>query len=777
MKYLFFLFLVLSTSTFIFAQSLSSNDIKNIKVQELNETDVLRLRDEMNQKNISMSTLENLAVTNGMSVTDFAILKTKLESVNQKTNETNVDKGTTIKEQPIVLTRNEPINNEIFGSSIFTNSSMSFEPNSNMATPIGYVMGIGDELKISINGLQEFTGDFSISKEGKITFPSVGEIFLNGLTIEAAKAQIKKSCSKIYSSIKSGESRLSLILTKIRSVKVTIIGAKKSGNYSVSSLSTVFNALHIAGGPNENGSFRQIELIRANKVLRVIDIYKFLLNGDQSDNINLQDNDIIKIPLYSSRIKIEGRVKRPGIFELLPNETFEDLLKYCSGFDESAYKSNIKLIQNTDKEMRIQDLLENDYKKYVPKSGDVFKIGTILNRFENKISIKGAVYRPDDYAFYEGMSVKDLLDKADGLTEDAYLNKALIIRLKDDLTKEIFDVDLNEIKNGKQILLKKNDELVISSLFDLKNQNTITVGGQIKKSGIYPYVSNIKLYDLIVLAGGFLDGASRNVEISRMIIKDEQNTSGKEISKIIKLEIDTLLLDQSKNLLLQPYDIVQIRKKPIFDRQKSISIVGEVIYPGIYTLSTSDDKILDIINRAGGLKNNGDYNSIYINRKIDLNATDTQENLVRKIPISGKVIKRNMVRSRRNVLLKAGDEIIVTEKINTVKVLGAVFLNTEIPYRSTKKLKYYIRSTGGFTELADKDKIHVINPNGIGKTTKKIFWIRFYPEITPGCEIMIPKKDQNQPKQKLSLTEIVSITSMIGSLSGMTIALVRLFEK
>lgn len=778
MKYLFFFFLVLSTSTFIFSQSLSINDIKNIKVQELNDSDINRLRDEMNQKNISMSSLENLAVTNGMSATDFAILKTKLENVNQKTNETNVDKGTTIKEQPIVLTRNEPVNNEIFGASIFTNSSMSFEPNSNMATPAGYVMGIGDELRISINGLQEFTGDFSISKEGKITVPSVGEIFLNGLTIDAAKAQIKKSCSKVYSSIKSGESKLSLVLTKIRTVKVTIIGAKKSGNYSVSSLSTVFNALHIAGGPNENGSFRQIELIRANKVIRVIDIYKFLLNGDQTDNINLQDNDIIKIPVYSSRIKIEGRVKRPGIFELLPNETFEDLLNYCSGFDESAYKSNIKLIQNTDKEMRIEDLSEKDYKKYIPKSGDVFKIGTILNRFENKISIKGAVYRPDDYAFYEGMSVIDLINKADGLTEDAYLNKALIIRLKDDLTKEIFDIDLNEIKNGKVIFLKKNDELVISSLFDLKNQHTITVGGQIKKTGVYPYVSNIKLYDLIVLAGGFLDGASRNVEISRMIIKDELNKSDKEISKIITLEIDTLLLDQSKNILLQPYDIVQIRKKPIFDRQKSVSIVGEIMYPGIYTLSNSEEKILDVINRAGGLKNNGDYNSIYINRKLDLNATENKENIMRKIPISGKVIKRNKSRSRRNVLLKAGDEIIITEKFNTIKVLGAVFLNTEIPYRATKKLKYYVRSTGGFTDLADKDKIHVVNPNGIGHTTKKILWMRFYPAITPGCEVIVPTiKDQNQQKQKLSLTELVSISGMVGSLSGMTIALVRLFEK
>lgn len=777
MKFLFFLFVLTILSTSLFAQSFSINDIKNIKVQELNNQDILRLREEMNQKNISMSSLENIAITNGMNAMDFAILKTKLESVNQKTNETNVEKGTIIKEQPIVLTRNEPVNNEIFGASIFTNSSMSFEPNSNMATPAGYVMGIGDELRISINGLQEFTGDFAISKEGKITVPSVGEIFLNGLSIEAAKAQIKKACSKIYSSIKSGESRLSLVLTKIRTVKVTIIGAKKSGNYSVSSLSTVFNALHVAGGPNENGSYRQIELIRANKVIRVIDIYKFLLNGDQSDNINLQDNDIIKIPVYSSRIKIEGRVKHPGIFELLPNETFEDLLKYCSGFDESAYKSNIKLIQNTDKEMRIEDLSEKDYKKYVPKSGDVFKIGTILNRFENKISIKGAVYRPDDYAFYEGMSVKDLIAKADGLTEDAYLNKALIIRLKDDLTKEIFDIDLNEIKNGKEILLKKNDELVISSLFDLKNQHTINIGGQIKKSGEYPYVSNIKLYDLIVLAGGFLDGASRNVEVSRMIIKDEQNKTEKEISKIITLEIDTLLLDQSKNILLQPYDIVQIRKKPIFDRQKSVSITGEVLYPGIYTLTTSEDKVLDVIHRAGGLKYNGDYNSIYIKRKLDLNSTESKESFIRKIPISGKVIKHNKVRSKRNVLLKAGDEIIITEKVNTVKVLGAVFLNTEIPYRTNKNLKYYVRSTGGFTELANKDKIHVIDPNGIGRTTKKFLWMRFYPEVTPGSEVVVPNKDQNQEKQKLSLTEMVSISGMIGSLSGMTVAIVKLFEK
>ena len=313
-------------------------------------------------------------------------------------------------------------------------------------------------------------------------------------------------------------------------------------------------------------------------------------------------------------------------------------------------------------------------------------------------------------------------------------------------------------------------------MFDLKNQQTISIGGQIKKSGVYPFVSNLKLYDLIVLAGGFLDGASKNIEISRMIIKDDNRKTNKEISKIITIQIDTLLLDQTKNILLQPYDIVQIRKKPIFDKQKSVTIIGEIMYPGAYALSTSEDKILDIIRRAGGLKNNGDYNSVYINRKIDLNSTDTIENLVKKIPIDGKIIERNSLRSKRNVLLKSGDEIIITEKSNTVKVLGATFLNTEIPYRFNKKLKYYIRSTGGFTELANKDKIHVVKANGIGETTKKIFWIRFYPKITPGCEIIIPKKETNHNKEKLGLTEVVSLTSMIGSLTGMTVALVKLFN-
>lgn len=772
--------MVLLISTSLLSQSLGTIDLKNIKVQELNETDIIKIRAEMNQKNISIEALENISIANGMNPTDFLILKTKLENIHpvkSKTNVENIEKESKIHEEPNTLTRNEPINNEIFGSSIFTNSSMSFEPNSNMATPSGYIIGIGDVLRISINGLQEFSGDFSISKEGKITVPSVGEIFLNGLSIEAAKSQIKKSCSKVYPSIKNGDSKLSLAITKIRTVKITIIGAKKSGNYSVSSLSTVFNALHIAGGPNENGSFRQIELIRANKIIRIIDIYKFLLYGDQTDNFNLQDNDVIRIPIYSSRIKIEGHVKRPGIFELLPNENFEDLLKYCSGFDETAYKSNIKLIQNTDKELRIQDLAEKDYKNYVPKSGDVFKIGNILNRFENKITIKGAVYRPDDYAYFEGMSVKQLIEKADGLTEDAYLNKALIIRLKEDLTKEIIDIDLNEIKKGKEIILKKNDELVVSSLFDLKNQQTVTIGGLIKKSGEYPYVSNLKLYDLIVLAGGFLDGSSRNIEISRMIIKDDNQLSDKEISKIITLEIDTLLIDQSKNILLQPYDMVQIRKKPIFEKQKNVTVIGQVLYPGIYTLTSSEERIIEVIKRAGGLKNNGDYNSIYINRKIDLNSTEEKEKIVRKIPIPGKIIKNNNVRSRRNVILKSGDEIVVTEKTNTVKILGEVFLNTEIPYRSTKKLKYYIRSTGGFTELADKDKIYVVSPNGIGQPTRKIFGVRSFPEITPGCEIIIPKKIQDQQNKKFNLTEIVSITSMIGSLSGMTVAITRLFDK
>ncbi len=772
---MFFLFMNVT------AQSI--NDIKNIKVNDLSNSDIVKIKNEMDKQNMSLSTLENLAITNGMTAMDFSVLKGRIETLTPNVNATNVEIGSNIIDKPIELDERDSkyskgVESIIYGSEIFNNPSLSFEPNSNIATPSNYVLGPQDELQIVIYGMQELNATATVSREGKISIPNIGQIYVSGLTFEAAKSLIKKSCSRTYGSLNSGESTLSMTLTKIRTIKITIIGAKKPGNYTVSSLSSVFNALHIAGGPDGNGSYRNIELIRNNKIIKKIDVYKFLTTGDQSDNLNLFENDVIRIPIYEARVRIGGKVKQPGIFELLPTETFLDLLKYCSGFDEAAYKANIKLVQNTEKELKIVDLSEEEYKKYIPKSGDVFKISSILNRFENKVSIKGSVFRPDDYALNEGMTLKDLIIIADGLTEDAFKNRAVLIREMEDLTKEIENVDLNLVLNGSSnIKLRKNDELIIASVFDLKVQKVVTISGQVKKEGEYPFLEKLTLYDLILQSGGLKNGASKLVEISSMISSDEKKIDQKEQSIIRTIEIDTSFLDQSKNLLLKPFDIVQIRKKPIYELQKSITVSGEVLFPGSYVISNTEERFLDFINRSGGLKTSSNIDAIYIIRKVDRITTSGFDSIEKKIPIDYKRIQKKPS-SSGNIIMKPGDEIFVKKRDETVKIFGNVYLSSEITFIKGKRIKYYINAVGGFNKNTNRRKIYVINANGLAKTSKNFLFFKKYPKIEAGSEIIVPANDAVvRNPNKMSSAEIVAISSSFASIGGMAVAIINLLSK
>lgn len=769
------IFLCLFYISNLFSQSFfSPANIKNIRVSNLSDSEIKQIKAEMDKQNLSIETAENLAISNGMSPTDFATLKLRLESLQPEQTKLNTELGTKINEKPIELDGQSTLkHSEIFGSELFSNPALSFEPNSSSATPNNYILGPGDELQLIIYGVQEFTSNPIVSKEGKITIPVVGQIFVNGLTIEAAKIQIKKACARVFKTLNSGQSTVSITLTKIRSIRITILGVRKPGNYSVSSLSTVFNALHIAGGPNDNGSYRNIELIRNNKIIKKIDIYRFIMTGDQSDNINLLENDVIRVPVYENRVKIEGKVKRPGVFELLSTENFNDLLRYCSGFDESAYKVNIKLVQNTEKELRILDLSENEYTNYTPKLGDVFNVSSILNRFENKVSIKGAVFRPDDYALTFGMTIKDLLTKADGLTEDAFKNRAILIREKDDLQKEIEHVDLN---GNLELLLRKNDELIISSKFDFNNLKNVQIGGFVKKPGDYPYVEKLTLYDLIIQAGGLTEGASKLVEISSVIIKDEKIADQVQKSVLKYIEIDTSLLDKSKNIEIKPFDIVNIRKKPIFETQTFVSVIGEVMFPGNYVISSSAEKISSFIERAGGLKNEANIDAIYIIREVDRVNTIGREKISKKIPIDyASIINKN--NSFKDIVLKPNDKLYVEKIDNTVKIYGSVYLSSEIPYKKGKNMKYYIKSVGGFDEKADKSRIYVIKPNGLGNNTKHFLFFKKYPKIESGSEIHVPEYKENPNKKaKMSIQEIASIIGVVGSLSGMTVAIINLLQ-
>jgi protein involved in polysaccharide export with SLBB domain len=775
----FLRFLLLALLLFIsfihFTQSISPDELRNLDVNNLSNDKVKDIKLKLEKENKSISDLESMAIGSGMTAANFQILKTRIETIDPVVLESNVDQGVVIEEQPIEMDKNSGIAiSDVFGSEIFNNTALNFEPNPNLIAPSSYVIGPGDDFSIIIYGMQEFSTNVSVNKEGRIYIPIVGQLYLNGMTLGAAKLQIKKACSKIYSSLNSGQSNISISLGKIRSIRITILGCKNPGNYLVSSLATVFNALHVAGGPNGNGSYRNIELIRNNKVIKKIDIYKYLMSGDQSDNVNLEDEDIIRIPIYENRVQIGGHVKRPGIFELLPNETFEDLLRYCSGFTESAYKSNIKLIQNTDKELKITDLSENDYKTYKPKLGDILKVSTILNRFENKITIRGSVFRPDDYALTEGMTLLDLINKADGLTEDAYKNRAILIRQKEDLTKEMIHVDLAAIMNGsKSIKLEKNDEIAVNSIFDFLGQKIVSIDGEVRKPGDFPFVENLTLYDVILQAGGFTLGSSKTVEIASVIFKDEKTNEIIERSIVKSYEIDSTLRDLTKNIKLSPFDVISIRKKPIFETQMKILVKGEVIYPGNYVITNTNERVLDFINRAGGIMLSANINAIYIFRKIDNVATLRADGSTVKIPIDFKYINKHP-KSNKNLLIKPGDEIIIERIDNTVKVAGFVRFDTEIPYVKGKRLKYYIKAAGGFKDDASKKGIYLVNANGFGDRTKHFWFFKDYPKINLGCQIHVPQKYVEVDNNRLTITELSVITGVLGSLATMVVAIVTL---
>ena len=372
--------------------------------------------------------------------------------------------------------------------------------------------------------MQEYSGDLTVSPEGNVSIPNVGLIRVAGLTIEAATQKIKNTMgATVYNYLRSGGSKIAVTLSKIRTIKVTIIGANRPATYRLSSLATVFNALYVSGGPTAFGSFREIELMRDNKLFKKIDLYRMLLNGDQSDNVGLKDNDVIRIPSYKTRVSLQGQVKRPGIFEVLPGENFANVLAFASGFTDTAYQASVKVFAQTNKERQIKDVTQAQYNSYEPQTGDVFVVSKLLNRYANRVKIAGAVYRPDVFELTPSLKVADLIRKADGLTDDAYTGRAQIIRLQEDLTRSVVSFDVAKALNGdgaNNLALQREDEVLITSKQELKDSFNVYIQGEIRKPGTFEYVQGLTLKDLIVQAGGFTDAAYKSIEIARLIKRD-----------------------------------------------------------------------------------------------------------------------------------------------------------------------------------------------------------------------------------------------------------------
>ncbi|HXH99781.1 MAG TPA: SLBB domain-containing protein [Sphingobacteriaceae bacterium] len=791
-------------------------DIKKIRVDELSDDQIRLYLAQFKASGLSEEQMEEAALAQGMDPGEVRKLRARVDKLKNEgkskstsgntasskgsgrgTRELNYERDSipsrkdTLSVAQLALSE---LRSKIFGADIFKNENLSFEPNLRLATPPNYQIGPDDELLIDIYGYSEASYELKVSPEGTINIPYIGIIQVGGLSVEAATSKIKSRLATIYSGIRSGNTNVSIAIGNIRSIKVILTGeVVKPGTYTLPSLATVFNALYSSGGPTENGSFRQIEVIRGGRRLATLDLYDFLLTGQLKNNLQLRDQDVIRIPTYRKRVEIIGQVKRPGIFEMLPGEKFSDLLRFTGDFNERAYQGRIKVLKNTATERKISDITTDQYLTYLPESGDKFFVDEILDRFENRVRIQGAVYREGEYELEPGLTVKQLIQKAEGLQQDAFMKRAYITRLGSDMQAELVAFDPEKILSGEapDILLKREDVVRISSIFELKENYSIRVEGEVQRPGTLTYAEGMSLEDAIIQSGGLKEGATpQRIEVSRRVKASDALSSTAQIAEVFQVNIGRDLTTSIEGFKLQPFDIVVVRPSSGYQVQRLVRIDGEVLYPGTYIVSNKNERISDLIKRAGGFTALAFVEGASLKRQS--NAQIEQDKL-RKIQRlqntldSSAVINEEVLRndyvginmpsildkpgSRADIFLEEGDVLNIPKQLQTVKVSGEVLAPVTVIFHSNRGFKQYISNAGGFGTRSRKKNSYIIYANGSVQSTRKFLFFNNYPVVKPGSEIFVPKKDGDN---KLSLAELMGITSGVASLGAIILGIVNL---
>jgi protein involved in polysaccharide export with SLBB domain len=664
------------------------------------------------------------------------------------------------------------LDKKVFGANLFQTELLTFEPDMRIATPKNYQLGPDDELNIAIFGDVLDNFKVKVSPEGTVKILNIAPIYVNGLPIEVASERIISRLRQLYQGLnKPGSgSSAQVTLGNVRSIKVTLTGeVTYPGTYTVSSLATVFNALYVSGGPSKNGSFRSIRVIRGNKVVRTLDLYDFLLRADQTNNIHLNDQDVIRVSDYENRVELTGEVKRPMIYEMVKGETFKDLLRFAGGFTEKAYTYTINVRRNTSREIRLMNITQDKVDSFLPNNGDVYSIGTIIERFENKVEVEGAIFRPGIYAIEAGLTtIKDLIKKSEGLREDAFLSRATLVRRKENYDPEIMSIDLGKILRGEaaDIPLQREDVLKIYSITNLREKRYVNILGEVNQPGEFEYKEGMRVGDLILMSKGLKESASfANLELARRIINHGDSNKNAEKIEIISLTIDGSLQvsNEGSQMVLQPFDIVSIRKAPNYEEQRSVLVVGMVNYPGSYAIQNNKQKVSDIIARAGGLRAEGYLEGAKLVRgKIT-------------VGVNLKEILSNPA-SQENLQLMAGDELSIPRLLQTVKLTGSVQNPLAVSYKEDYTLKEYIAEAGGFTANANRSKTYVTYANGISNQIRKFFIFKKNPRIEPGAEIFIPALPEDS-KKGLTAAEAIGLTSSLVSVALTMITLINNLPK
>ena len=674
---------------------------------------------------------------------------------------------------------------EIFGRSIFQNRDLTFAPLQNIATPDNYKLGPGDEVIVDIWGASQSNIMETISPDGYIVVQDLGLVYLNGKTIKEATSYLKEQLNKIYSGIsEDSNSKISVSLGQIRTIQVNVMGEVMTpGTYSLSSLSSVFHAIYNAGGTNHRGSLRNIQVVRSGKKVTTVDLYDFILKGKDLGDIRLQDGDAIIVPTYENLVSIEGNVKRPMYYEMKSGEKLADLISFSGDFMADAYKNHVQITRKSDKEYEICTVDKDEYATFPLADGDKVEVGVILDRFKNKLEIKGAVYRPGIYQFGGKINtVKQLIEKADGVMGDAFLSRAVMHREHDDLTLEVISVDVKGILNGTvaDIPLQKGDVLYIPSIHDLQDLGTISVFGEVARPGDFPYAENTTIEDIIIQAGGLNESASTvRVDVSRRIKNSKGTTATNETGEMFSFALkEGFVIDGTPGFVLQPYDQVFVRKSPSYKKQINVQVKGEILYEGTYALTQRNERLSDLVKKAGGvidgayikgarlLRRINDDERVKMQKTLDLVKQNNDSLDIDKLELGdvyyvGIDLKEALENPGTSVdlVLREGDILDIPEYNNTVRISGAVLYPNTIVFDEGRKVSGYVEQAGGYAARAKKNGTYVLYMNGhiakAKKNSKKV--------VEPGCELIVP----NRGESKFKIENIMAFATSAASLATM----------
>ena len=788
MKKIFLFALLLCSTITVWAQKLSDQQVLQMAVQEkrsgASESEVAT---RLMQKGATMDQIQRIRSQYAKQITkqgmddtvDNAIddAKARMRTNNEpKDNAITTSEGSTAPQYvPEALA---PSGKKVFGRDIFNNKRLSFEPQMNIATPQNYVLGPGDQLIVDVYGASQESLKLTVSPDGDITIPEFGPVHVSGLSVASAQSRIRSKLGGYFQS-----SQIKTTLGQTRTIMVNVMGeVRVPGTYTLSAFATVFHALYMAGGISELGTLRSIKVFRQGRQISVVDVYEFILNGRLAGNVRLQDNDVIQVGTYDCIVDVSGSVKRPMAYEMKANESLSSLLKYSGGFADNAYKKLVRVLRNEDFKS-VYNVEEFDFSSFKVADGDHVMVDAIVDRYKNMVEVKGAVFRPGMYQLGEKVtSVRSLIETASGLTEEALTSRAVMRRMKPNRTQEVISLNLQGILNGTEadVPLQNEDVLFIPTLSEHQNLRTLTIDGEVIFPGVYEYADNMTVDDLILQAGGFTDKASAvKIDVSRRMRDPNATEAGMEISKTFSLQLPS-------SFVLEPYDIVQVRRSPVFQDPIRVSVSGEVAFQGSYTMEQKNQRLSDVIKSAGGVVPGSNVRGARLVRRmtadekarmqqvIDLakQSADGKDSIsLAKLELSETYSvgihldeALNNPGCTQDIELMDGDQLIVPRFNHTVRISGDVNAPNTVAFEEGKGYKYYIEQAGGFGNRAKKGNTYIVYQNGTIAKAKK-------GKIEPGCEVVVPTKAK---RENMSIGQWLGVGTSLASLATMVVALTKL---